>query len=247
MVLGEGDLDESLHRLARYFVPRQADIEAQIRAVQEAGPTVSRLNLTLVTSEQVVADVDATDADPEVRMMVQLGTFITWQSPYLSVALNGFRRKFNVTTDDLMGIFSKSPILDALRHTFYRRGVDAYLNGDFVVAAHILMPQIEHCLRRVLEIALRRSPIKNRRSKHSGMIEKNLNDILDNEPKIESYFGTDFTLFLRVLLCDSRSTNARNNMLHALWGPEHYQRPLADRVIQILVLLAGIRYDTKEG
>ncbi len=104
----------------------------------------------------------------------------------------------------------------------------------------MLVPQIEHCLRRLLAM-LGKPTNKHRRSDLHVMIEKSLNDILETEPVIQQCLGDDATFYLRVLLCDPRGFNVRNDLSHGLLKPTFFNRFLSDRMIHVLFLLALLK------
>ena len=73
------------------------------------------------------------------------------------------------------------------------------------------------------------------------MVEKTLNDILEKESVIRECLGEDVVMYLRVFLCDPRGLNVRNNVAHGLMEAEQFNRSISDRLLHIVLLLAGIR------
>ena len=57
---------------------------------------------------------------------------------------------YNVRIFDLLHIVSNNPFVPEGREYLYAQGLKAGMDGDFVVAAHLLIPQIEHTMRYIL-------------------------------------------------------------------------------------------------
>jgi len=123
------------------------------------------------------------------------------------------REKYEFTSKTRLPLLFQSPLFDPDRTFLLEQGIDAYLANDQVKTIHVLVPQIDHCLRRLL--AMLGSPTnKQRRSDLSVMIEKSLNDILELEPVIQNCLGDDATFYLRVFLCDPRCPSCHSLSQH---------------------------------
>jgi len=119
----------------------------------------------------------------------------------------------------------------------FEHGINAYLADDQITAIHVLVPQIENSLRRLLPV-LEIPTNKHRRSDTGVMVEKSLNNILESEAAVTQFFGEDFVLYLRMFLCDPRGQNVRNKLAHGLMQPEQFHRGISDRLLHIMWSLA---------
>lgn len=111
-----------------------------------------------------------------------------------------------------------------------------------MAAIHILLPQVEHVLRRML--AALGIPT-NRRNRYGGFQEKTLNDIL-RERAMQDVLGESIALYLQVLLCDPIGWNVRNRVAHGLMRPEDVGRTVADRLFHVLAVLGQFRAEPAE-
>lgn len=105
----------------------------------------------------------------------------------------------------LLPLLYRAKPFDPGRTLLIQEGLAAHFAGDYVKAIHVLIPQIEHCLRRPLA-GLGKATNKHRRSDLGIMVEKSLNDILEAEPVIQSILGPDVSFYLRGFLCDHGAT-----------------------------------------
>jgi hypothetical protein len=93
---------------------------------------------------------------------------------------------------------------------FYDRGLTAGLKGDFMLAAHILIPQIENSLRYVIAQS---GQEPTRLFGNGDQDREGLKALLAN-PTIEQIFGKDATYALKTILTDKVYGDLRNQISH---------------------------------
>lgn len=130
----------------------------------------------------------------------------------------------NTRVADLMDLVASNPFVPPGREWLYARGLHAGLMGDFVVALHLLLPQVENSLRHVLE-------------QHGANVTKHndegiedvmyLHELLDEHGALrgtlESLFGEDTVFDLEGLLVRRFGANLRNRSAHGLMNYEQLQ------------------------
>ncbi len=156
---------------------------------------------------------------------------------FLREAFKALVDKFELTAEEMVNYFYESPIFDEKRKDFFIKGIEAYLKGDYVVALHILIPQIEALIRNLSEKV--GAPVL-KPSRSGGFFYRTLDDLLRDE-QIVKVLGEDMSLYLRVLLTDPRGWNLRNEMCHGISGPERFNQISADRILHVLLCLASVR------
>lgn len=123
-----------------------------------------------------------------------------------------------------------------------KRGLDAYFSGDHIVSVHLLIPQVENAVRRLLELTGRTT---YRPSRNGGYYLKTMDEMLRDEGIIQS-LGENATLYMRILYTDPRGWNLRNDVCHGISMPEKFCQPVADRVFHTLLFLGLIRERKEE-
>jgi hypothetical protein len=121
-----------------------------------------------------------------------------------------------VRLDDFLPLLTNNPLVRPGRELIIARGLHSGLQGDFLTAVHLLIPQLEDSIRYLLS--------------HLGIItsgldddgiqeEYNLNRMLTTsqlrEP-LERVLGEDLVFDLRGLLVERFGANLRNDMAHGL-------------------------------
>jgi hypothetical protein len=94
----------------------------------------------------------------------------------------------------------------------YAKGLQAGVRGDLDLAAHLLLPQIEHSLRYVLA---QRGVITSSIDQEGIQKECDLNRML-YMPIVKEIFGDDLVFHLQRLLVDPLGANLRNRMAHGM-------------------------------
>lgn len=118
----------------------------------------------------------------------------------------------NVTLHDFLQIVSNNPFVPAGREFLYAQGLKAGMDGDFVVAAHLLIPQIEHTMRNILA---QKGGIPSGIDSYGVQKEYDLNKTL-YKPKIKECIDENILFDLQGLLVESAGANLRNRMAHGL-------------------------------
>ena len=104
----------------------------------------------------------------------------------------------NLSAKVIIDYLYESPIFDERRKEFFEIGIDAYLNNQFMIFLHILIPQIEAIIRNLVEmIGL---PVL-KPSRAGGFNYRTLDDLL-RDKHITKVFREDLSLYLRILFTD---------------------------------------------
>ncbi len=111
-------------------------------------------------------------------------------------------------------ICRNSSAVPAGRADIWAQGLYYGFDRDFLVSSHLLIPQIEHLTR----ILLQQEKIPTTTIDEYGVeSEKSINSLLQ-EPKIYELLGRDLTEELKFLLTEPMGLNYRNKICHGLVG-----------------------------
>ncbi len=127
-------------------------------------------------------------------------------------ARNQINLEHNIRMSDFVPIVSNNPLIPVGREHIYAQGLHAGMMGDFLLAAHLLIPQFENSVRYVLA---QHGVITSGIDSEGIQDEYNLNKIL-YLPEMIEIFGEDITFDLKGLLVERFGANLRNRMAHGL-------------------------------
>lgn len=119
---------------------------------------------------------------------------------------------YKAETRDFLQLVEHSPFVPENREYVYARGLYAGFQGDYIVSAHILIPQVENSLRYLLE---QKGIAVSKVDDQGIQNERDLNDIL-YDPALKEILGEDIVFDLQGLLVERFGSNLRNRLAHGL-------------------------------
>ncbi|MFD7869952.1 DUF4209 domain-containing protein [Microbacterium sp. NPDC059771] len=117
---------------------------------------------------------------------------------------------------DFTFIARESSSVPSGRESLVARGLHYGYGGDFLTAAHLLIPQLENIVRVKLQ--------------NAGMVTSTIEDGIETErglsalmkgDDVERVFGPDVVFEIRALFCSAHGPNLRNEVAHGLVDDDH--------------------------
>jgi len=242
--LTAGNLDDIFSRVAAHYIPRKTAVENQLRDLAQKHPVSFLFSTELQDSHgRSIATVGPLDADLTGNIVKQMSQNMSISALFMREVLESLCGKFPACEDSMSEYVFRSPVFDQSRRAIVEMGVKAHFRGEYAVAVHLLIPQIEEAIRCLLE-KVGGSILKPARG--GGLRLKILDELL-REPMIVDVFGEDTVFYFRVLLTDQRGWNLRNSVCHGLCRAEEFGAVMADRILHVLLCLAQIREDKSMG
>ncbi|MCB9384377.1 MAG: DUF4209 domain-containing protein [Bryobacterales bacterium] len=228
---------ETLVTIAEHFLPSVDLARSNLEHIAKSHPLLALTSVTKIAEGRHASTAGPIAEDPEGRLIVQLEHIIDSSSVFLKAALEKALDVHRITSSDFVDFIFASPIFQDDRRDLIQEGIESYLRGDDIKAIHILIPQIEAGLRRLL--AFLGSPAT--KSKRRGVMQlKNLNDML-REPSMMACLGEDLDLYLLTFLADERGQNIRNRVAHGLVTSAQLNRRVTERLVHILLAMSLIK------
>ena len=127
-------------------------------------------------------------------------------------ALKQITLEHHIRYADLYEFTHNNPFIPPDREDIYLRGLYAGFSGDFLVASHLLIPQVENSVR---VIFLHHGLITTNQDEQGIETKKDLGTLL-YLPQSREILGDDLLFTLRGLLVERFGTNLRNRFAHGL-------------------------------
>ena len=231
-------LEVAMARISFQFTPKKDETEAQVKDLAAKFP------LTYLFPKQLqdhkgrpVAMIGSVESDLAGHVVSQMSQNMSLSGLFLHLVLEKVIEVYKIDREKLTEVFFISPIFDSSKRGIIEAGLDAYFAGDYLVATHVLVPQVEDAVRNLIELTGGTVMKSNR---VGGLQLKTFDELL-REEVMAGVFGEDISLYLRVLFTDQRGWNVRNNVCHGIFTSDVFQKPIADRVIHGLIILSQIR------
>lgn len=171
----------------------------------------------LVARHPPVSSYDKDDKAVERASVEQFGLYVDFHAQaFIYPALLVIRNEHWLTVDDFEYLACKSSIVPGGREKMWAIGLHAGYEGDFVVALHVLVPQIEHMVR----VHLKEAGVSTSTLGPDGIETENGLSTLVQCPEAVKVFGEDILFELKYILCSPLYANIRNEMAHGLLGYE---------------------------
>lgn len=234
----EGTFEDAVLRISGHFLPLEADVVEQVRNLAQKAPLQSLFTKTLVHSDgTTVATVGSLEEDLEGHVVQQMSQNLQISRVFLRATLEKLSELFESAHSDMQRFITKAPAFAAERQPIISEGLNAMKEGNHLVAAHLLVPQIEEALRELARLMHR--PLY-RPGKRGGLNLRNLDDLVRDDA-IKAALGTDIVKYLCVVLSDQRGWNLRNLLCHGLLAPSAFGQMTSDRLLHILLVLAHVQ------
>jgi hypothetical protein len=241
----EGELEESLSRIASHFLTDRDEVTTQVR--EQSKKTVLQFLMTQSIQDhkgRPIAKIGPLHEDLDGHVVLHMSRNMSFETIFLRLVLDRLQSKFNLSPKDITGFLYKSPLFETDRLSIITAGLQAFLEGNHIVTAHLLIPQIEDALRNLVEMAGGAIYKPNR---SGGLSLKTLDEVLRDEI-ITRVLGEDMAFYLRVLLTDQRGWNIRNTVCHGMAPVGYFTAEMSDRILHALILLGHIRpRESSEG
>lgn len=216
-------LNEAIFELALIIEsPRVADLKNQVEELAKKYPIKHLFTARMINEKGKVTDHKPSlfsNNSEEIENAMRASMFEQarfHQSIHtqgiIAPARNQINLEHNIRLNDFLPIVSNNPLIPAGREYICAQGLHAGMTGDFLLAAHLLIPQFENSVRYVLA---QRGVITSGIDSEGIQDEYNLNKTL-YLPEIIEIFGEDITFDLQGLLVERFGANLRNRMSHGL-------------------------------
>lgn len=166
-------------------------------------------------------------------------------APILNEYISQLKNKGLLTVDKILNdMFGGSPIIYEEQRPIVKRGLEAFFEEDYLVACHLLIPQIESAIRQICYLN-GGDILRPKNNPDEGNSYKSLEGLLDQQC-VSSTLGDEFTRYLKVLLTDSNAGNYRNLTTHGLLKAGAFNSTMANRIFHAFLLLSLIRKEANE-
>ena len=243
-----GDFKEVICKIGFEFIPKREQAEVGLRKIAEQCVLTYNIRRQMYDADgRLVANLDSIEDDLNRHLIAHISHMMQIEIPFLHFALSGFIQRFELTKDKIVSLIFQSPIFEPQKKDFLELGIQAYLDGNHLVAAHLLIPQIEAAIRTLLKLA---GGSIIRPNKRGGFDYRTLGDLLNDEllnKMLQDCFGKDFLLYFKILFGEKLGWNIRNDICHGITRAEALQKPVTDRIMHVLLLLAHVRFADQQG
>ena len=230
--------DESiiLHFLLRYL----PDVEKAVKIIDDE---FFRLGIRVSISDFngiPLSHVGTGKNSDEQKLSYQIYLQMKLTDAFLSEHIKRLRAKGLLSVDYILGnLFRDSLILREEQRPIVKRGLEAFIEKDYIVACHLLIPQLESAIRVLCKLN-GGEILRPKYNPDEGNEYKSLEGLLCQEC-VRDALGNDITTYFKVLFTDSNGGNLRNNVSHGLLIANAFNEDMANRVFHAFLILSLVK------
>lgn len=235
----EGGISDALYKLIISYIPVIETAAEQLRLKSSKNPISYLFTQQILDNKgRVLTTILPIAEDFEGHLVKEISNNLSIQSITLKFLIDEMIDKFGLNSSDILAVLKDCPVIDNDRKKILEKGLDAYFAADFVVAMHLIIPQIEEAVRNIVESA---GGNVLKESRGGGFHLRTFDDILRDDIIIES-LDTNLVNYFKILFTDQRGWNLRNNVCHGMTNLEEFNYMNADRVFHALLCLSLIKF-----
>lgn len=236
-----GKVEEIFIRILYAHVPSLKDTEEDLLKVAKEHPIKYLMKTGIVDGKgRTIAQVGSIDEDFEGHKALHFSNSIKFNGIGLHFVLRGAIKRNLFTTSSLMEFLSQSCVIADNRLSVIEKGINDFLNKNYVTSIHLLIPQFEEAIRNLIEING-----GNIFAYRNGAFQLKTFDHLLSDTIVKDVLGEDMSYYYRILFTDSRGWNLRNNIAHGMIDPESLDEQTNEWIIHALLVLGMIQWQTE--
>ncbi|MCM1531729.1 MAG: DUF4209 domain-containing protein [Bacteroides sp.] len=227
--------EERLNNFAGYFLPKKAKEEESLKKIAEEAPLQSIFKTQLKDEKgRPTSVVGPIEEDLEGNLAYYIAEKLSLQGGFLRVAIDKLFAA-GISMEKIMNnVIVISPIFDEERYAIIREALDFLVEGRYILFSHLIVPQIEHTVCNLVEMA--GGSILRLQMHGKGFQLKTLDELL-RERKAIDILTEDGAYYLRLVLTHQIGLNIRNLMCHGILPAEHFGKETAMRLFHVLIFL----------
>lgn len=225
---------------AIYFIPSETYEKQSLKELVDKYPLRYMVATQMMDANgrpmSVVGDYNS---DPEGSLVLHITEKMNISAYFLGIAIHKMIDVGLMGPERIMSeIIEPCILFDESNYDIIRQGLDFFFEGKYILACHIIVPQIENAIRNLVE----KSGISVIKPQHkrNGFQLLTLDELLRTKA-IEDAFTSDGALYLRLVLTDQRSLNIRNLLCHGIVPPQYFESGAAARLLHVLIMLGMVK------
>jgi len=234
----EYKLENILSRIVVNFLPKQRNIEDQLKEISNNHP-LQYLCTTQIVSEDgmPIAKLSSLNDDYDNHFQNYATKYLQFNSFFLSLTMDRLKKQFS--KEKIIEYFQKSLLFQNENKKYIQYAMSFYWEGEYIVSSHLFIPLIESVVRELIRlcggIILKPNNIGGYDRLSLNMLLKGQSDILKI---VFSKIGHEIPFYFRLVLTEKLGMNLRNNFAHGLEKKTFFSREASDRLFHILLCLS---------
>lgn len=114
-----------------------------------------------------------------------------------------------ISSDGILNFIKNYEVIDEVNILLIKKGLDYHFSNEYIASIHILIPQIEELIRKLLEI----KKFNFLKEHKNAIMYKEFGGLLA-ENELQDILGEDIIEYLKIKYTDINGINFRNKLSH---------------------------------
>lgn len=231
---------EILQNYLRQHLPKLEDEKKRLKDKAEYAPLYDLVStFTIDSSGNPISRVGVGPNAEHQKLYFSMYENMRLIAPFMHLHVTKMKETGKMTLESMLQLFDDSMLITDDHKEIVRRGLEAYMNEDYLVCCHLIVPQFEAAIRRLF--ALNGVNIMRTKADPSeGNEYLSLDGLLGSDAALQ-FMTEDMVNYLRNVLTDQYGWNIRNQVSHGLLGMGSFSFGLADRLVHAFLLLSTFK------
>lgn len=232
-----GSFDDVLGAFIFQYIPNKQERQTELLEISKTAPLMALCPTSIFDYKgRPSSFIGSIESDLEGNLVHHIAQSFNISHLFMRGVLDRLIQKGLFCKKTILDFLSQCPFFETDRFSIIERGIFAYFDDDYLVAMHLLIPQIENAIRNIIELS-GGSTIKSQKG-NKGFQLKTFDELLRDSDFV---FEKDLSYYFRVLFTDQRGWNLRNSICHGIAPITSYNQMTVDRVFHALMCIGAIR------
>ncbi len=238
-----GTDEEVLQFFIVQYLPKLDEEKNLLKAKAEKSPLLDMIpTVTIDSSGNRISNVGVGPDAEHQKLYFSMYENMRIAIPFIHLHITKMKETGKMTVESMMDLLKDSPLITEDRREIIRRGFNAYIDEDYLVSCHLLIPQLENSIR--CYFALKGANIMRAQKNPVGGNEYlSLDSLLSSENALDC-MGEDKVNYYRNVLTDPSGWNIRNLVSHGLLTADSFDYGMADRIIHAFLSLSTLQLES---
>ena len=239
-----GTLKEVFVKYLFQNIPNQ-DVERQRQKEEaEQSPLLDMLRTTIYDiNGSPINNVGVGEDSEYQKLMYGMYRRMLITAIFLRLEVTKMIEQGKLSLEIVLDSFKGSPLIAEEQYGLFERGMKAYFEEDYIVACHLLIPQFESAIRRMVAMC-GGEILQSDRDPKDGNRYISLDALLDSE-EAKNGLKEDVQTYFKNLFTEHNGWNLRNLTSHGLLQTSGFDSTVADRIVHAFVLLSQLEFTEK--
>lgn len=228
---------ESLARFIQLWdrAPDKRSVAVAAEGAQKEFPLSHIFPRAIFNGPRRIATAYTDEEKRTTELFLHYGIHVDLAAVYLARLYRRMADLGRWTADAIVDFLASGVVFDEDKLPLLRTGIERYFARDYISALHVLVPQVEDTLRRLIgKMGLPTTGIRD------GVMQAiTLGDVLKTD-LLRQGLGEDFVFYLQFLFTEQQGKNLRNEVAHGLLPETTAREPLTTLVVDALLTLRAV-------